>query len=126
MPAPQLTTVGYGDVSPESHLGKVVCSLAIITGMEYANERFNPVGLRLAGWSENVMTTIEEYDPVLEKLSDKYHTKVSMPPEMEMMTMLLGSAFMFHLTNTLFKANAPNLYKLARENPEARARRARR
>ena len=27
------TTVGYGDVSPESHLGKVVCSLAIITGI---------------------------------------------------------------------------------------------
>ena len=57
----------------------------MVSGLRFANERrFSPVRLRLNGWSEHMMSGIEEYDPVLEKLHSKYNRKVEMPPEMEL------------------------------------------
>lgn len=93
--------------------------LAMVTGLEYANERFDPLGVRLQGWSEQFMTNVEEYDPVLSKLHEKYNTKLNAPPEVEMLTMLLGSMFMYHLTATLFKpSQGSNVSQMARDNPE--------
>lgn len=92
--------------------------LAVVSGLEFANERFNPVGLRLNGWSEHMMSGIEEYDPVLEKLHSKYNRKVEMPPEMEFVSMIAGSALMFHLTASIYRPEQPNMSRLAQENPE--------
>lgn len=92
--------------------------LAMISGLEVANEKFNPIGLRLNGWSEHMMSSVEEYDPVLEKLHAKYNRKVEMPPEMEFVSMIAGSALMFHLTSSIYRPDQPNMSRLAQENPE--------
>lgn len=82
--------------------------MAVCTGVEFLNKRYNPIGLYLSGWSESVMEDIETYDPVFEDLYEKYHTQVSMSPEFKLVFMGLSSMFMYHLSNTLFKSQMPN------------------
>jgi hypothetical protein len=83
--------------------------MAAVTGMEFLNHRFNPVGMELDGWSESVMEDINNYDSVFEELHDKYKTQVAMAPEFKLLVMLGGSAFMYHLTNTMFKSSMPGM-----------------
>ena len=83
--------------------------MAVVTGMEFLNDRYDPFGLQLGGWSESVMEDIHSYDSIFEELYEKYHTKVSMAPEFKLLFALAGSAFMFHLTNTMFRSNMPGM-----------------
>jgi hypothetical protein len=78
--------------------------MAVVSMLEFANKRFDPFDLELEGWSESVMQNVDNYDGVLEKLYYKYRNRVSMPPEMELMLSLAGSAFMFHMTKSMFKS----------------------
>lgn len=87
--------------------------MACITGLEYLNSRYDPLGLKLDGWSESVIEDIHNYDDVFERLYDKYHTSVEMAPEFELLLMVAGSAFMYHLTNSMFKSSMPGM-----ANPE--------
>jgi len=79
------------------------CLMACVTGLEFLNKRFDPFKLKLEGWSENVMESIDDYDNIFEKLHEKYGGKAEVAPEIELLLTLGGSAFMFHLTNTLLK-----------------------
>ncbi len=81
--------------------------MACVTGLEYLNSRYDPLGLQLDGWSESVIEDIHNYDDVFEKLYDKYHTSFEMAPEFELLLMVAGSAFMYHLTNSMFKSAMP-------------------
>lgn len=82
--------------------------MACVSTMEFANRRWNPFDLQLNGWSENVMESITDYDRVFERLFFKYRSKVSMPPEAELLLTVGTSAFMFHLTSTMFKKESQN------------------
>jgi hypothetical protein len=81
------------------------CLMACVTGLEFLNKRFDPFKLKLEGWSENVMENVDDYDNIFEKLHEKYGGKAQVSPEVELLLTLGGSAFMFHLTNTLLKGN---------------------
>lgn len=87
--------------------------MACVTGLEYLNSRYDPLGLQLDGWSESVIEDIHNYDDVFERLYDKYHTSVEMAPEFELLLMVAGSAFMYHLTNSMFTSAMPGM-----ANPE--------
>jgi hypothetical protein len=91
--------------------------LTTVSALEFVNNRFDPFDLKLEGWSENVSDHVDEYDDVFEELHDKYRGKGSMPPEIKLMMMVCGSAFMFHLTHTMFKAHLPQAEKVFAENP---------
>ena len=82
------------------------------------NKRYDPFDVKLDGWSESVMENMEDFDNVFERLHDKYKTKAEVAPEIELLLSLAGSAFMFHLTNTLFKAALPNMNDIAKQNPD--------
>ena len=89
------------------------------TGLEMLNTRFDPVGARLDGWSESINESIDEYDDVFEELHNKYKGKAQMAPELRLMMMLGGSAFMFHLTNTMFKSSSmPGMEQVLKQNPD--------
>lgn len=92
--------------------------MAVVTGAEFVNKRFNPLNLKLDGWSESMMDSIEEYDSIFEQLHDKYSGTAEVAPEWQLMMMVLGSGFMFHLSNTLFRSVLPNVTDIAKQNPE--------
>ena len=92
--------------------------MGLTSGTEYLNKKFNPLEIKLDGWSESQMENINDYDEVFEELHDKYSDSISMAPELKLMFMVGGSAFMFHLTNTLFKNNAPSLDEVLKKNPD--------
>lgn len=93
--------------------------MAVVSGMEFLNKRYDPLGMELNGWSESVMENMSDgdYDNVLEKLHEKYAGKVNTPPEMELMLSLTGSAVMFHMTSTMFKSVGSNINEFAKQNP---------
>jgi len=41
-----------------------------------------------------------------------------MPPELQLLVTLVGSGFMFHLTNSLFKSSLPGLGDVLKTNPD--------
>ena len=91
--------------------------LAFTSGVEFLNNRFDPFDIKLDGWSENVHESIDDYDDVFEELHNKYNSKSQMSPEMKLMMMMGGSAFMFHLTNTMFKSSLPQMGDVLKQNP---------
>jgi hypothetical protein len=92
--------------------------MAAITGLEFLNNKFDPFDVKLDGWSESVNENIIDYDEVFEELSEKYGGKSEIAPEIKLMMMLGGSAFMFHLTNTLFKSSIPGMDDIMKQNPD--------
>ena len=92
--------------------------MACITIVEYLNGKFDPFDVNLDGWSESVMENINDYDEVFEELHDKYKSKVKVAPEIRLMLMLGGSAFMFHLTNTMLRSGMPNMGDMFKNNPD--------
>jgi hypothetical protein len=92
--------------------------MATVSGIEYLNKSFNPLGLHLDGWSEQVMDSLEDFDQSFEQLHDKYQGTAEISPEWNILLMLLGSGFMFHLSNSLFKSVLPNVNDVARNNPD--------
>lgn len=92
--------------------------IACVTGLEFLNKRFDPFDLQLDGWSESVMENQEDYDSVFEELYQKYNTKVNVAPEVKLIMMVGGSAMMFHLTNSMFKAAMPDMGKVLKQNPD--------
>ena len=92
--------------------------MAAITGLEFLNTKFDPFDIKLDGWSESVNESIIDYDEVFEELAEKYGGKSEMAPEIKLLMMLGGSAFMFHLTNTMFKTSIPGMDDIMKQNPD--------
>ena len=91
--------------------------LACTTGIEFLNNKFDPFDVKLDGWSESIHENINDYDDVFTELYDKYHRSSNMAPELKLLFMIAGSGFMFHLTNTMFKSNLPNMQDILKQNP---------
>ena len=92
--------------------------MAAVTGVEFLNKKFDPIGAKLDGWSESVMDNINDYEEIFKKLHEKYSQRASMPPELQLLVTLVGSGFMFHLTNSLFKSSLPGLGDVLKTNPD--------
>jgi hypothetical protein len=92
--------------------------MALVSGVEFLNGRFDPFDIKLEGWSENIMENVSDYDEVFEELHDKYSDSVKMAPELKLIAMVAGSGFMFHLTNSLFKSASPKLSDILKQNPD--------
>jgi hypothetical protein len=91
--------------------------MACVTGIEFLNKRYDPFDIKLDGWSESLMENMDDYDNVFERLHDKYSSKAQMAPELELLLSIVGSAFMFHLTNSMM-GSIPNLNDIAKSNPD--------
>ncbi len=92
--------------------------VACVTGVEFLNTKFDPINARLDGWSESVNDGIDEYDDIFEELHEKYKGDSKTAPEIRLLMSLAGSAFMFHLTNTMFKSSLPGLDQVMKQNPD--------
>ena len=83
--------------------------MGVVTGLELMNNKFNPFDWQLDGWSESIHENVDDYDEVFEELYDKYKTKGNMPPEARLLFMMVGSGFMFHMSNSFFKSKMGNM-----------------
>jgi hypothetical protein len=94
--------------------------MAMVTGIEFLNGKFDPFSVQLDGWSEQVHENIMDYDDIFEELHEKYKSSgKKMAPELRLLMSLSGSAFMFHLTNSMFKqTQLPGVEQVLRANPD--------
>jgi hypothetical protein len=114
----ELKRIMYGIETEQSIRFSRRMLIACVTGVEFLNKRYNPFDLALDGWSESVMENVDDYDGVFEELYHKYKTKMHVAPEVKLIMMLGGSAMMFHLTNSMFKAAIPNMNDVMKQNPD--------
>jgi hypothetical protein len=94
------------------------CMMAFVTGVELLNNKMDFLDFKLDGWSEQVNDGIDEYNEVFEELHEKYKEKAKMAPEVKLLFMLGGSAFMYHLSNSMFKNSIPGMEDIMKQNPE--------
>jgi len=96
------------------------CMMGVVTGFEFLNGKFNPFDWQLDGWSESVHENIEDFDEVFEELYDKYKGRGNMPPEAKLLISLVGSGFMFHMSNSFFRSKVGNMDAgdIFRNNPQ--------
>lgn len=94
--------------------------MAMVTGVEFLNTKFDPFDVKLDGWSEQVHENINDYDDIFEELHEKYKSSgKKMAPELRLLMSLSGSAFMFHLTNSMFKQSSlPGVEQVLRADPD--------
>jgi len=92
--------------------------MAFVTGIEFLNTKFDPFDVQLDGWSESIHENLEEYDEIFEELHEKYKERAKMAPELKLLMSLGGSAFMYHLSQSLFKSVMPSANDLFKQNPE--------
>jgi hypothetical protein len=92
--------------------------MGIVTGLEWANGKFDPFDLKLDGWSESVHENVDDFDEIFEELYDKYKERGKMPPEARLMMTLAGSGFMCHVSNTFLRSRMPNVDDVLRNNPD--------
>jgi len=92
--------------------------MAMITGMEFLNNKFDPFDVKLDGWGEQVNENINEYDEIFKELHNKYKSKGKMAPEIKLLFQLAGSGIMIHMTNTMFKSSMPGMDDIMKQNPD--------
>jgi hypothetical protein len=92
--------------------------MAIINGIEFLNNRFDPFDIKLDGWGEQINENVGDYDEIFSELYEKYKSRASMAPEVKLMFQLGGSAMMIHMTNTMFKSAMPGMDDILRQNPD--------
>lgn len=81
--------------------------MSCITGIEFLNNKFDPLDLDLDGWSEKINYDINDYDDIFEELHDKYQsTGKKMAPELRLMMAIVGSGFQVHLQNKVFRQSS--------------------
>jgi hypothetical protein len=71
-----------------------------VSTIEMMNNKFK-VGGNMDGWSHVILNDIENYDEVFEELYEKWYSNMGSSPEIKLISMLAGSAFMFHLQKSM-------------------------
>jgi hypothetical protein len=92
--------------------------MAMITGFEFLNSKFDPFDIKIDGWAEQVNENIDDYDEIFSELHEKYKSKAKMAPELKLLFQLGGGAMMLHMTNTMFKSAIPGMDDIMRQNPD--------
>lgn len=84
-----------------------------VQGFEMLNNKFDPLGVDLDGWSESMGYSLEnqEYDEVLSELYEKYKGTGQMSPELKLIFMIISSATMFTISKKITKMDSSNMFK---------------
>jgi len=89
-----------------------------VTALEFMNESYDPFGLKLKGWSEQMELNKESYSSVFGELYDKYKSSgKKMEPEIKLILMVSASAASFHASKKMAES-LPGLDSVLQSNPE--------
>ena len=94
-----------------------------ITLLEMANEKYDPFGFKLKGWSNKIKMNKDDYDSVLGELMDKYKSSEGgqMEPELKLFIMIVMSAGSVCISNSVTE-NLPGLDDVIKNNPQLMAK----
>jgi hypothetical protein len=88
-----------------------------INSIEYANAAFDPFGINLDGWAEQVSEDIESYDEIFTELHEKYKGG-KMAPELSLLLRLGFSAAVVNFTNKALSSATPGFNDVIKQSPE--------
>jgi hypothetical protein len=104
---------------------KILVGFATLMESVCDNEEYNIFELDLEGWSESLYENISEYDEVFEELYLKYKGVAKIPPEIKLISMVAGSAWMFHMSRSMFgkaASKVPGFDDVMDQDPELKKR----
>lgn len=81
---------------------KILIGFATLVESVCENDDYNIFELDLEGWSESLYENISDYDEIFEELYLKYKDVAKVPPELKLVTMVAGSAWMYHMSRNMF------------------------
>lgn len=85
--------------------------------IEFVNTRYDPFGLNLSGWTDQVKHSRNNYTDVFSELYEKYKsTNSNVEPEVKLLLLICISAGTFHTSKTVSKISG--LESLLQNNPE--------
>lgn len=88
-----------------------------INTIEYGNAAFDPFGLNLDGWGEQVTEDLDSYDDIFGELYDKYKGG-KMAPEISLLLRIGFSAAVVNFTNKALSSSVPGFNDVIRQSPE--------
>lgn len=89
-----------------------------ITGIEFLNDKYDPFGFKLKGWSDQVKMNKDDFDSVFAELLEKYKGKGSkMEPELKLAMMLVFSGASFHASQVI-NTGLPMIDDVIKNNPQ--------
>jgi hypothetical protein len=89
----------------------------IVNSMEYANAMFDPFGLNLDGWGEQISEDLDSYEEIFNELHDKYKGG-KLSPEISLLLRVAFSASMVNITNKALSTATPGFNDVIRQSPE--------
>lgn len=90
------------DVSKKSSVQLMKKYLVTFTSLiEKLSEWYNPLNLKLSGYSKSILLSMKDYEPILEELHFKYSESMSMAPELKLVLALTSSMFFYHAGHNL-------------------------
>jgi len=91
--------------------------MTLINSIEYGNAVFDPFGLNLDGWGEQVSEDIDSYEEIFSELHEKYKGG-KLAPELSLLLRLGFSAAMVNITNKALSTATPGFNDVIRQSPE--------
>lgn len=89
----------------------------IINSIEYGNAVFDPFGLNLDGWGEQINEDIDSYEEIFEELHDKYKGG-KMSPEVSLLLRVAFSGAVLNITNKALSTSTPGFNDIIKQSPE--------
>lgn len=99
--------------------------LGVTKGAEWANNRWDPIGLKLNGWSNAIAAEMDDYSDIFEEMGEKYKDTFQVSPEIKLIMMVLTSGVMYHLSNQAAEKYAkelPEVSEVLEKDPELKQR----
>jgi len=91
--------------------------MTFINSIEYANAVFDPFGLNLDGWGEQISEDIDSYDEIFNELHEKYKGG-KLSPEISLLLRIGFSAAVVNITNKALSTATPGFNDVIRQSPE--------
>jgi len=91
--------------------------MTFINSIEYGNAVFDPFGLNLDGWGEQISEDIESYEDIFGELYEKYKGG-KLSPEISLLLRIGFSAAVVNITNKALSTATPGFNDVIRQSPE--------
>ena len=100
----------------------------VTKGLEWCNHKWDPVGLKLDGWSTEIASNADEFDEIFDELTEKYGgtfgLEKKIAPEIRLIGLILYSGVTYSISQTLTSSysNRPEFSEIINKDPVLRER----